>query len=258
MFEEYVDFVKKIMKKTGIMITGQLVIMLRKKYKLDDDTINKVMVAAEKSGYVIISTGGYCITKNLYQTWTHDKFYDNLVKNAYVSRLGNTMKIYEDSPDYEGGNAIYREIGEKTFGDLLKEHREYLSVTKALWLVADAMPFSENFEVSGGEIFPIGYVHEEEGNAKFIQIGYFPTSRFDHCVSRMILMDAERLLNNSMKDCVIRVAIVTDERDVISIPYLGFKYFYMIVSKDVSPNRIVKLDYERSEEERWKDCRSNA
>lgn len=257
MLEEYVNFVRRIMAKTGIVMTAQMVTMLRKKFDLEDRTIDKVMYEAEKAGYVIISTSGFCITKPLYQTWTHDKFYDNLEKNAYTARLGKTMKIYEDSPESEGGSAIYREVGEKNFMQLLQDHREYLAMIKALWIIADAMPFSENFEVSGGEIFPVGFVYDDGANARFVQIGYFPTTRFDLCVSKMILMDAERLLNNGMKDCVIRIALLTDERDAISIPYLGFKYFFTMCSKDVSPTRFLKLDYERYDDTRWKDCRDS-
>ena len=254
MFEEYEKFVRTVMYKTGIIMIPQMILMLNKKYGLSSNEINKVIYGLERSGYLIVSTGGFILTKQLYQTWTHDKFNDNVIRNAYTARLGTTVKIYEDSPESSGSNAKHRVVAEKTIVQLLEEHREYLSMIKALWVVAEAMPASENFEVTHTEIFPIGFTYESEKGSSFVQIGYFPSKRFDYAVAKMVLMDAERLLNNGMKDCVERIALVTDERDVASIPYLGFRYFIRMVNKDISSSRMKKLDYERDDRERWKDC----
>ena len=94
MFEEYEKFVRTVMYKTGIIMIPQMILMLNRKFGLSGNEINKVIYGLERSGYLIVSTGGFILTKQLYQTWTHDKFNDNVIRNAYTARLGSTVKIY--------------------------------------------------------------------------------------------------------------------------------------------------------------------
>lgn len=197
--EFHLKFIKDILKRVHILKRSQLVICLKKKFNIDDEMANYAINFAQLNGHLVLSLDGYAMTMGFYRFVTGDTRYDHLSFNDPEYKLRSSFK------------------------DQVPKHNQ--RIISCMNLVADMMPYSENFGINQ-EPFLIYFVTEpdEKGMLQvpsaFYQIAYIPHATIHQ--TALQLRHAEGVDKEEMRPLVKRLAVVENEEDANWIPYVGF------------------------------------
>ena len=197
--EFHLDFIKSILRKVHILKKSQLVICLKKKFNIDDEMANYAINIALLNGHLILSLDGYAMTLGFYRFATEDTRYEQLAFNDPEIKFRHPMKNMIPIPNKR--------------------------IIDCMSLVADMMPYSENFGINQ-EPFLVHFVTEpdEKGRLKvpscFYQIAYISHDTAQRTMLQ--LRHTEDIDHEEFKPMIKRLAIVEDEDDTQFIPYVGF------------------------------------
>ena len=195
----HLDFIKGILRKVHILKKSQLLICLKKKFNIDDEMANYAINYAQLNGHLILTLDDYVMTIGFYRFVTGDTHYEHLSFNDPQIKFRNSFK------------------------DKVPLHNK--RIISCMSLVADMMPYSENFGVNQ-EPFLIHFVTEpdEKGQLQvpsaFYQVAYIPHQTIHQ--TALQLRHSEGVDKDEIKPMIKRLAIVEHEGDGDFIPYVGF------------------------------------
>ena len=197
--EFHLDFIKNILRKVQILKKSQLIMCLKKKFSINDEMAAYAINYAQLNGYLIVSLDDYVMSIGFYRFVSGDTRYEHLSLNDPEVKL------------------------RESFQDCIPQHNK--RVIACMSLVADMMPYSENFGINQPPLL-VHFVTEpdEKGKLKvpsaFYQIAYIPHDAVQRFAIQ--LRHVENIDIDEFKPMIKRLAIVENEEDAALIPYVGF------------------------------------
>lgn len=239
--QEFEGFIKELLERVPFLETRLLRFFLAKRFgiALSDPFINKMITAAQRDGYLVVSTAGYTLSKRMYYSLTGDQK-DDSIETSNICYLGDTMDVYENNP--------YGVKETKPVQEFIA--RDTKELMECMWVVADLMPQSKNFVTS---CYPWNVVMEVDTSDERVKICEITriTKRNEDARIQLIkdFCNSDTPRN---KKAVMRIAVIDNEEHAFLVPYLGF--VYIVVLDETSPNGYRVIE-KREKEEAWKDAK---
>lgn len=224
-YENYKEFVTKVMTPMPVMRTEQLKLMISRYFNQDYNHVDEVIYAMKASRIIILTIDGWCMTVGEYLKLTGDYFLT--VENEIAD------DEYRRYPAMEG-----------------KLQRIDRNVIDSLWLVADSMPDSIDFALTMYP-FSVAYCTKPSENKKSLLYQITVIRKGQEFTKSEMLKNILPIQNKYVRDCIRRICILEDESYAFRIPYRGFSHILVLDKNEPSHLRLV--EQRSNSEERWKD-----
>ena len=239
-FDDYESFIKEILKRLPIIHIEQLIISLQKSFEgITRQKAISILKDIQKHGYILLSSNDWAMTKSAYKSLTNDRYFDGITFNSDV-RLPDKLNIYDKKSVKDKDDFIVEKRGvidTRNIEELLE--KTYLNKLDCFWIVADMMPYSENFffgEYPWTVIFNKNPESEDVG--ALYEIIKMPKNNFRiHCemLKRIPKVDEE-----DIKNSIKRIVVIDSEDDIDSIPLVGVSHICILDHTEDTHYKVLK------------------
>lgn len=231
-YSEYEDFVKHITLTVPLIKTEQLKLMISKYFSQDINTVDTVLLALQGNQVILTTQDGWSMTPGQYIKLTGDRFLT--ARNSWTNETDELRRL----PNMDE-----------------KCRKVNKSLSKCLWIVADMMPDSSGFILTGPP-FSVAFttVPTEKRPSYVYEVAYI--DRGYEVVGAELLRRIPKTGSNHVKKSIIRICVIEDEDYAFEVPWIGFAYIVKIDHSRLNHYRVVEERTARkgiSLEERWKD-----
>ncbi len=221
-YEEYESFAKKLISRTGIMKTGQLLLSLQNTFPdMDEALADAVLKSCQRRRILFLSENGYAVTIGTYIMASGDRFLDDI--------------------DFDGDCRI-RDIR-------LERTLVSRDVIDAMWIAADMMPDSMDFMISAKPWILQFVTPETEGQPSCLyQVAKISAGR--EIPETVLLEEAPPVRDPDMRRQIRRIALLDRPDEAFRIPCTGFSHICLLDEKAPSGFRVIA---KRGGQEAWAD-----
>lgn len=224
-YENYKEFVKKVMTPMPVMRTDQLKLMISRYFNQNYDTVDEVIFAMKSSRIIIMTVDGWCMTIGEYLKLTGDYFL-----NTQNEVADDEFRRY---PPIEG-----------------KLKNIDRNIIDSLWLVADSMPESFDFAVT---MYPFSVAYCTKPTEKKPSLLYQITviRKGQEFTKSEMLKTIPPIQSKHVRDVIRRICILEDESYAFRVPYKGFSHILVLDKNE--PSHLKLVEQRKDSVERWKD-----
>lgn len=230
-FLDFKPFVDEIMGKCGVIRTNTLINCLTNYFEnVDPDDADSIIRSLQEYSSLLVSEDGWTITKGCYQRITAD----------------TALRNIQYSQDYRlPDNAIN-----------LMDKRD-IAIVECMPIVADMMPFSKDFVISGYP-WTVQFIVEtnsddEEEQEERTPSRLYQVVRVDsgNEIPLALLINTISIFEDKLyKEHIRRIAVISDERQALTIPFLGFSAICVFDETEPHGFRVVQT---RTGDDAWAD-----
>lgn len=214
--EKYEELIDSILKRTPLLRTMQLKVMLYKYFKdkdegMSSDLAEEIIFACQRMGKLLLSEDGWCMTKTQYKRLlcSHE---DEHIDTHSTFRLGK-------------------------MDSLCRNHCP--EITALMWVIAYEYPASQNYVVSRYP-YSISYIPTgkdvKKENAKLYQLCYIKSQ--EELATFQLLLNVSDV-DDQFKPVIRRVALFEDDELADELVAVGFNYILKV--DDTSPKHFAKV-----------------
>ena len=195
----YINFIKKLIRKTNAMKTTQITRALTIRYGIKKANAERLLVLAQKKNCLAISMDGYALSIPYYKMITEDIFLDQMNLSDYEQHIA--FPIYA----------------------MIEKHEK--DIIKCLDVVIEMLPYSEDFIITPSPFnitFDVPFIENEKENIKssVYQITLFDKENF---ITKAAMVTAVgKIEDTDMRKVINRIAIVETTDNLNLIPYMGY------------------------------------
>lgn len=223
-YENYREFVGKVLKVTPIMKTEQLKLMISNYFNQPLESVNEIVFALKSGHEIILSSDNWVMTVGKYRQLIGDKYF-----NYDTSSVEGQYKLVSPVSKYL--------------------ERLNMDVIKALWVVIDMMPRSEDYVVTSAP-WALAFTTKPEGDKPGLFYEITVIRKGEEIQATELLKILPPIQSRHFRETTRRIALIEDPTYAWAVPYLGFSH---ILTLDESSETHYKVVEKRSEDERWKD-----
>ena len=231
-YNEYEDFVKKILRSVPLIKTEQLKLMISKYFAQDPETVDPILLALQSNQAILMTQDGWSMTVGQYIKLSGDRFL------AARSSFKSTTDEFNRLPNMD---------------DKCRKVNRPLS--KALWLVADMMPDSVNFIIASSPwTVAFATIPTDTKRSLLYEIAYIDKGY--EVTGTELLRRVPKIQSNTIKKSIVRICIIEDETYAFRVPYNGFAYVVKIDHSMPSHYRIIEQRTPSAgvpKEKRWEE-----
>lgn len=237
-YETYSNYVRGILKKVPILKTGQLISALMSEYEdkdMDAQFALAILHAIQRNGHVLLSSGGWAMTKGAYRMYSKDKFGTAIESNADF-RLGDKISVFSDDQ--------HRIVQSVNMEKLLSN--KDLKMIDCMWVVADLMPLSEHF-IIGTDPWNLIFVSEDDAGGTCYEVVKINETSENATIE--MLRNTPRITDHEMRDSICRIAVLDSADHAWKVPYIGFTHICVLDKQSETGYSVI----ETRGDDRWSD-----
>lgn len=253
-YDVYVEFIKSILKKVGIVKLSYLKLILRNSFeelKSDDAKINDILLYMQRWGYLLISHEGFVVTKLFYKQMSDDRFYDG-VNRKNTCFLGDEFPKYGYHKNADGEEERYVER-QSTVKEFLVKNKPIKNVVESTLVLACYMPNSKDFVLCASP-WTVAFEQEievekenEEDSGIATEVVFIGRLTSGDINSKMALMKVNEKIDKEERKFNHRILLLESPDILYKVKKYGFREIYCY------QNNKLELLEERSEEDAWSD-----
>jgi len=219
--EIYIEFLLGIIKKMSILKTEQLSRALYKTYQgMNRKIANNVLSNMQDHGSILLSPDGWAMTKGTYASISGDKLMENILNKSQfrIPPMDRMIKDYGISMD----------------------------AIECLWIVIDMLPDSIDFVVNKNPWFLLFDTQKtNEDVSKLYEITRIPKNKEE---ARIEMLRAVSVTKEPMRQSIVRIALIDDEKHSWMVPHIGFSYICVLDDNAKSHFKVIE---KRTGENLW-------
>lgn len=252
-YELYEDFVRRLMARTPILHTRQLLTAMVNEFANEpmspEFALNVVLPEVQRRGYIMMSESGWTMTSMMYRMLSDDRL--SIGYNLHGPyKLNKKIDVFS-----KDSKMIIDSAEPPVLVSRLPCGRDRLDEIDAMWIVCDNMPESDDF-ISGttppwDAVFTTKPKSDENGDrpGKLIEITRIHNTSLVADIERLRALPP--IQAKTQQAAMQRIAIVDDEDAAQYVPYIGFRFICRIDMSSPSGYRVIE---KRSADEAWYEC----